>query len=819
MTKLFFLLLLLTGAGFGSFGQTLSTLYSFGTLTNEAGVMPEAQLTEGSDRMLYGTTSEGGGGRGLNQNAALAGPVFQGKGGLLQGAIFAIKPDGTGFKIVKQFTNRLDGSEPRSALVLAGNFIYGTTSAGGANNGGTIFKLNTDGSGFSVLKDLPEGSYDRNPAPVHIVNDPSIDTKPPLGGLLLSGDTLFGTTRSGGSAAGGTVFKIHTDGTGYSVMKEFTGPDGAAPCGDLLLSGSTLFGTTSLGGSTNYGTVFKVNMDGTAFEVIKNFLGTPAGEGATPLGGLVQSGITLFGTTLYGGATNFFSGTVFKINPDGTGFEVLKSFSDDEYLGLGPVGRLNLSGDTLFGVTTKASGNSLAAYPQVFSIKTNGSAADLIRLAGSPRAGVTLVNGKLFGSTYLGDSWYGVGTLFSFNTNGSGFSIIHAFSGSSGGPAGPSPLISWGDFLFGTTVSGGASNAGTVFRAQKNGAGLTILKEFTGGEDGRNPGTRLTISGNTLYGVTADHVLYKLNTDGTGFEVVHSFGPVNLLSPPGSPVLLNGALYETTSWAGDGGHGSVYKVNTDGTGFSIIKSFYEADGYPPENLAVGDNLLYGTTGPGGASGHGGIYKIGSDDSYTPLYRFSEMTGPVGPLTPIGNTIYGAGFSLSSQPLILKLNTDGTGLTTMAQLSGNLAGDVSPNGLILAGSNLIGVTRGSSDAIFQINANGTNVALIYQFAQSIGLNGDLLLDGTTLYGTTSFGGAVGEGTLFGLDLRPRLSITQSGSSVRLSWPSYASSAKLEQTTGLTAQSWSAVSAPTINNGTTTFVNLDTANTVTFFRLVN
>jgi uncharacterized repeat protein (TIGR03803 family) len=100
-----------------------------------------------------------------------------------------------------------------------------------------------------------------------------------------------------------------------------------------------------------------------------------------------------------------------------------------------------------------------------------------------------------------------------------------------------------------------------------------------------------------------------------------------------------------------------------------------------------------------------------------------------------------------------------------------------------------------------------------------LNGDLLLDGTTLYGTTSFGGAVGEGTLFGLDLRPRLSITQSGSSVRLSWPSYASSAKLKQTTGLTAQSWSAVSAPTINNGTTTFVNLDTANTVTFFRLVN
>src|ERR1019366_1796722 len=88
----------------------------------------------------------------------------------------------------------------------------------------------------------------------------------PLAGLILSGNTLYGTAIAGGSSNPGTVFKINTDGTGFTTLHSFTGGgDGIAPFAGLILSGGTLFGTAYYGGSLGQGTVFKVNTDGTGF--------------------------------------------------------------------------------------------------------------------------------------------------------------------------------------------------------------------------------------------------------------------------------------------------------------------------------------------------------------------------------------------------------------------------------------------------------------------------------------------------------------------------------------------------------------------------
>ena len=67
--------------------------------------------------------------------------------------------------------------------------------------------------------------------------------------------TLYGTTVGGGSANQGQVFKVNPDGSGYTVLKDFTGSDGANPYANLTLSGSTLYGTTVGGGSFANGTV------------------------------------------------------------------------------------------------------------------------------------------------------------------------------------------------------------------------------------------------------------------------------------------------------------------------------------------------------------------------------------------------------------------------------------------------------------------------------------------------------------------------------------------------------------------------------------
>jgi uncharacterized repeat protein (TIGR03803 family) len=90
-------------------------------------------------------------------------------------------------------------------------------------------------------------------------------------GLVLSGNTLYGTTARGGSYDGrGTVFKVNTDGTGYTNLHIFGGSyvwpyDASLPFGRLLLSSNTLYGTTFFGGFREGGKVFKINTDGTGY--------------------------------------------------------------------------------------------------------------------------------------------------------------------------------------------------------------------------------------------------------------------------------------------------------------------------------------------------------------------------------------------------------------------------------------------------------------------------------------------------------------------------------------------------------------------------
>src|SRR5205814_591137 len=129
---------------------------------------------------------------------------------------------------------------------------------GEGSTAGTLFKVQPDGSGFTVLK---------------LFKADSMDGANPFG-VVLTGSVLYGTTLYGGISNNGTIYKINTDGTGYTVLKRFAGSDGANPAfATLILSGSVLHGATLYGGSSGYGTVFKMNTDGTGYSVLKNFTG------------------------------------------------------------------------------------------------------------------------------------------------------------------------------------------------------------------------------------------------------------------------------------------------------------------------------------------------------------------------------------------------------------------------------------------------------------------------------------------------------------------------------------------------------------------
>jgi uncharacterized repeat protein (TIGR03803 family) len=166
----------------------------------------------------------------------------------------------------------------------------------------------------------------------------------PDAGLVLSGTTLYGTT-SDAACGFGAVFKLNTDGTGFTVLHNFNRTDGARPHGYLVLSGNTLYGTTFEGGAgqSGTGTAFKLNTDGAGFSVIYDF--SSMGGGESPRGRMILSGDTLYGTTTVGR-------TLYKLNTDGSGFTTLYYFSNAE-----PGGGMVLSGNTLYGTD-----NSLFAF-------------------------------------------------------------------------------------------------------------------------------------------------------------------------------------------------------------------------------------------------------------------------------------------------------------------------------------------------------------------------------------------------------------------------------------------------------------------------
>ena len=140
------------------------------------------------------------------------------------------------YTVLRSFTNT-DGDMPFAGLALSGDTLYGTTYDGGTGYIGNVFKINTDGTGFSVMRNLTPGGFGET-------GYTNAEGKWPARTLLLNGNTLYGTTQSGGTNGCGVIFSINTNGTGFTVLRSLGTTDGQNPS-SLVLIGGTLYGTTS----------------------------------------------------------------------------------------------------------------------------------------------------------------------------------------------------------------------------------------------------------------------------------------------------------------------------------------------------------------------------------------------------------------------------------------------------------------------------------------------------------------------------------------------------------------------------------------------
>ncbi len=276
--------------------QTFTILHSFssfGAPPPPEGGTPLDSLVY-SNGMLYGTTEFGASG---------------------QGTVFSVNSDGSGYTNLHAFTplnpvpttGNKDGANPACTLIVSGNLLYGTTLNGGSNGDGAVFVATLDGTVVKTLYSFTNGADGANPA----------------GSLTLSGGTLFGTAKNGGHSYSGTIFSIETNGTGFTNLYTFTnGMDGAYPTGGLVLLGDTLYGTAEDGGIDSAGTVFSIKTNGSGFASLYNFA---FDDGESPMAGLTLVGTTLYGTTSDGGAS--FSGNLFAIDTNGSNFTNFYSFT------------------------------------------------------------------------------------------------------------------------------------------------------------------------------------------------------------------------------------------------------------------------------------------------------------------------------------------------------------------------------------------------------------------------------------------------------------------------------------------------------------
>lgn len=338
---------------------------------------------------------------------------------------------------------------------------------------------------------------------LHVFSGGADGSSPQYGALAVSEGRLFGTTGAGGSG-NGVVFSLNADGSDFSVLHTFTGtnPDGAKPYGSVSLSGTTLYGTTYGGGSGN-GTVFKVGTDGSGYQTLYSFATSAAYK---PYSTVTPCGSMLYGTTYYssGGV-----GAVYAVDTNGNGYATLHTFVGGTSDGKTPMGgALAVDGDLIYGTALHGGRASSGSDGVVFALATNGVYANVFAFSGgttngaNPYGSVALSGSKLYGTTRLGGESANAGTVYSVNTDGTGFSTLYTFSGGTTNAANPycTPVVD-GNVLYGTTRLGGTNNLGTVFKINTDGSGFEILHHFSS-EEGSEPSGSLTLSNQILYGFT-----------------------------------------------------------------------------------------------------------------------------------------------------------------------------------------------------------------------------------------------------------------------------------------------------------------------------
>jgi len=381
------------------------------------------------------------------------------------------------------------GFRPQMGVLISDGAIYGSASAGGNKNGGTIYRRRN--GNMTVLYSFTD-------------QDATGCGYNPSARLVIDSDgVLYGTTYQGGVNGGGVVFQLGKDSSGKWVCtalnsffsKPATGePKGYAPFGGLTKVGNdTLYGVAQFSGKMkdpdtdvlipSGGIIFKLTRDssgGWDYARVYTFkIGDAAKNGVVPTGPLVYKNGILYGATFFGGNNN--GGVIYKVDPaaPSSSYKVLHKFNGD--------------------ITSSGALKGYQPTQGPLVVESDDVIYGATALGGKSSTDGTFVNaGVVFKLTKASSGTYAYEVLHSFDNtnvpeNGSG-----PIGGLTQGPDG---------FLYGNTQFGGANGGGSVFRLKgANKTTFQLLFDFPDTTSGFRPSGPLwigpagTITGTTLIG-------------------------------------------------------------------------------------------------------------------------------------------------------------------------------------------------------------------------------------------------------------------------------------------------------------------------------
>lgn len=673
-------------------------LLSFGQRDLQGGEQPADPPILGADGALYGTTEFGG--------------AFS------QGVIYRFDPADRSYVVLHHFTGPQSFAQTMgSTLCQAGDGrLYGLA----VHPGLFLYSLKTDGTDFRALFDFPAGAEEGGgfglvnwlrPGPdgrlyglyqtgsingAHVGHFFRIDLTggnfQPLGTALdVTSPLSFGADGRLYGTTSGSVFRMEADGTGFTTLRQLPTTQFGAPLaegGVLHHSNGFLYGFTARGGSNGFGMFYRLRPDGSQFEVVfQPTINVEAGHLRAPMfegndgfiyGSVGEDG---FGTTSF----------VWRIRPDGTGWQVLK--------------RLNFNGRGSNGVVLAPDGflySFTTSHPDdncLFRVGRDGSGYEIVwRFATDdafPLTPVALVRGsdqRFYGLTSA-DGTGGRGTLFRVGSDGTGYTVVHDFGSGPAAEQGNLPkaicaspdgnlygvvrqLGSTGAGIFRFEIASGqfswiqnlpsgqtadyaaivVSNADgllyagvdsspfkteRLIRLHPSGTGFTVLRTFNS-SSASFAGSGALVEGpdGLLYGITMRNgtgtlpLLFRIGRDGSGFQSLTEInaGTFSAATPRGLLVTPAGQVF---------GHASTsfWRCQTNGTGFTVLRNF-DQTGYGENPLLGFDGKVYSYQRFTALGGGGAVFRINPDGSGYEDIALFPASEPLSGKYPVGSLLTG-----------------------------------------------------------------------------------------------------------------------------------------------------------------------------------